>query len=152
MAVIKSIMQKPALEMPEELLEPMVCDQTLSQKFEALNIRGLPKVRRVVQRALNPPPAAASLEERKKRGREVGEKEAATHLEKRIAGERGAFEYFLARAERQGLADDQYTVGCSFLNGRGVERNFGKAIEWLEKAAQQGHELAGKQLADLMPK
>ena len=42
------------------------------------------------------------------------------------------------RAE-EGDADAQCELGGCYLNGRGVEDDEKKAIEWFEKAAEQGH-------------
>jgi uncharacterized protein len=43
-----------------------------------------------------------------------------------------------ARAEK-GKAEDQYAVGLMLLRGDGVAQNYGEAIKWFERAAQQNH-------------
>lgn len=46
----------------------------------------------------------------------------------------------------QDLAEAQYYLGLCFLNGTGVVRNEGIAVDWLGKAAEQGLDEAKKML------
>ena len=52
-------------------------------------------------------------------------------------------------AGTKGSADAQYLMGISFAMGIGQDRSLFKAILWMEKAADQGHELGLKSLRDL---
>ena len=42
------------------------------------------------------------------------------------------------KAAEEGLANAQNNLAWMYVNGRGVERNYGQAIEWIRKAAEQG--------------
>lgn len=46
-------------------------------------------------------------------------------------------------------AEQQYTVATYYLKGRGVEKSQASAIEWLEKSAVAGYELAQVTLGDM---
>ncbi|MCL2188658.1 MAG: sel1 repeat family protein [Defluviitaleaceae bacterium] len=46
------------------------------------------------------------------------------------------------KAAQQGYADAQYCLGISYERGEGVKADNNRALEWLEKAAEQGHEEA----------
>lgn len=55
----------------------------------------------------------------------------------------------LAERAKQGDAQSQYEYGMSFILGNGVELKPRVAIEWLMKAAAQGHQSANKQIASM---
>lgn len=56
---------------------------------------------------------------------------------------------FLSAAD-DGSADAQYHVGTMFARGRsGLKKNFYKAAQWYDKAAEQGHAEARAQLEKL---
>ena len=42
-------------------------------------------------------------------------------------------------AAEQGHAKAQYFLGISFYNGKGVDKNYAKAVNWFLRSAQQGH-------------
>lgn len=42
----------------------------------------------------------------------------------------------------QGLARSQFILGAMYADGEGVEGSLTKALEWFQKAAEQGHEQA----------
>ncbi|MBT7531518.1 MAG: sel1 repeat family protein, partial [Gammaproteobacteria bacterium] len=42
----------------------------------------------------------------------------------------------------QGLPDAQNNLGFSYAHGLGVKQNWGEAIQWYSRAADQGHALA----------
>ena len=44
----------------------------------------------------------------------------------------------------QGHAESQFKLGVMYFNGRGVARDFAKAMNWWRKAADQGHSEARK--------
>ncbi len=46
----------------------------------------------------------------------------------------------------QGEAESQNRLGIAYYKGRGVEQDFGKAVEWLQKAADQGNAEAQNRL------
>ena len=48
-----------------------------------------------------------------------------------------------------GDAGAQYNLGVMYYDGLGVDVNFKKAIEWYEKAAEQGHAHAQNNLAHM---
>ena len=53
------------------------------------------------------------------------------------------------------LADDvnaQFNLGLCYENGYGVEQDLGRAVEWFEKAAAQGHTKAQNFLNELRQK
>ena len=53
----------------------------------------------------------------------------------------------LAEAE-DGDADAQYEVGIMYLKGQGVTADRGKAIKWLNTAAENGNEQASGKLSE----
>ena len=48
-----------------------------------------------------------------------------------------------------GDAESARYLGIMYLRGKGVEKNANEALKWLELAAQQGDELATKNLVSL---
>lgn len=59
--------------------------------------------------------------------------------------------YFRELAKK-GYPAAQYIMGMKYFLGDGVEKNRDKALVWLEKAAEQGHEEARKFLGELFVK
>jgi len=55
----------------------------------------------------------------------------------------------LAERARQGNAEAQFQYGMGFLTGAGSSNKPRIAIEWLTKAAAQGHENAKRQIAGM---
>ena len=49
---------------------------------------------------------------------------------------------FCSVAAEQGDASSQFNLGLLYANGRGVKQDYFKAVEWYQKAAEQGHPLA----------
>lgn len=47
--------------------------------------------------------------------------------------------YWYLKAALHGYADGQYRVGTMFLEGRGVQQSYSRAMEWCLKAADQGN-------------
>ena len=45
--------------------------------------------------------------------------------------------YWLQKAAEQGHGDAQYSLGAHYLRGDGTERDYEKAVFWLEKAEAQ---------------
>lgn len=45
---------------------------------------------------------------------------------------------FLVQKNGQGDTETQFTLGSRYKRGKGVRKNFKKAVEWLTKAAEQG--------------
>ena len=45
-------------------------------------------------------------------------------------------------AAEQGYPPAQYDLGNCYLNGLGVQKSQAEAVEWIRKAAVQGHEKA----------
>ena len=43
------------------------------------------------------------------------------------------------KAAEQGNAEGQYNLGVCYYNGKGVTKDYAKAVEWYTKAAEQGH-------------
>ena len=58
------------------------------------------------------------------------------------------FKFQTQMAER-GSVSAQYILGEMHEDGRGVEQNYLKAIEWYEKAQQNGHKKAADKIAKL---
>ena len=52
-------------------------------------------------------------------------------------------------AAEQGYAPSQFSMGSSYVDGCGVEKNLSEAKKWLGKAAAQGHEQAVELLKEL---
>jgi TPR repeat protein len=69
----------------------------------------------------------------------------------RLADEAQAAQAFplLARAARAGIAEGEYRVGLSYLEGSGVPVNHVDGLHWLTRAATRGHIEAQWQLAML---
>ena len=42
-------------------------------------------------------------------------------------------------AAKQDNADAQYSFGCCYDNGEGVEQDYAEAVKWYHKAAEQGN-------------
>jgi TPR repeat protein len=59
-----------------------------------------------------------------------------------------AYEWY-RRAAEGGLAEARFNVGICLLHGLGVKEDSKAAVEWLQKAADQGFQPAVKALADL---
>jgi len=59
-----------------------------------------------------------------------------------------AFEWFKKGAEN-GNADAQNAVGLDYARGRGVNRDYGAARAWLEKAERNGNTAAAHNLRTL---
>ncbi|RFA31503.1 hypothetical protein CAI21_02180 [Alkalilimnicola ehrlichii] len=54
------------------------------------------------------------------------------------------------RAEAQeGNPDAQYALGYMYFNGQGVEPDLDEAMEWIRRAAEQGHRPALEALTQL---
>ena len=51
-------------------------------------------------------------------------------------------------AER-GYAPSQYNLGHMYMNGEGVEQNSTIGVQWIIKAARQGHSEAQRMLKDI---
>lgn len=66
---------------------------------------------------------------------------------RREGNEEKAFECYTKAAE-MGYTDAYYNVANAYLNGEGVERNFGKAFEWFQKAVDSGDIYAKLKLAE----
>ena len=49
---------------------------------------------------------------------------------------------FCSVAAEQGNAEAQFNLGVMYDNGQGVKQDYFKAVEWYQKAAEQGHPLA----------
>lgn len=60
-----------------------------------------------------------------------------------------AFKWFKIAAE-QGLADAQHNLGYMYYNGCGTRRDIDEAVNWLKKAAAQGHSGAKSALKMIM--
>lgn len=54
---------------------------------------------------------------------------------------------YLTRAAELGSAQGQYMLAVAYQQGLGVEPDAAKRQLWLEKAAEQGHHLAVKELS-----
>ena len=65
----------------------------------------------------------------------------------REGNEEKAFECYMKAAEMD-YTDAYYNVANAYLNGEGVERNFGKAFEWFQKAVDSGDNYAKLKLAE----
>ena len=59
-----------------------------------------------------------------------------------------AFQSF-EKCAKLGDAESARYLGIMYLRGKGVEKNPNEALKWLELAAQQGDELATKNLVSL---
>jgi len=55
----------------------------------------------------------------------------------------------LRKAAEQGYAAAQYNLGVMYEYGRGVSQDYGEALIWYRKAAEQGDEMAKDKLAQL---
>nr|WP_034909049.1 SEL1-like repeat protein [[Eubacterium] cellulosolvens] len=53
------------------------------------------------------------------------------------------------KAADQGDAQAQINLGCCYTAGRGVTQSYEKAVEWFQKAAEQGNENAKEILKSL---
>ncbi|EFC44114.1 predicted protein [Naegleria gruberi] len=62
-----------------------------------------------------------------------------------------AYEWYLKSAEND-YVDAQYNVGCLCAQGKGTPRNDRKALEWITKAAEAGHENANRILNQINKK
>ncbi len=69
------------------------------------------------------------------------------HIYGREGNEEKAFEYYMKAAE-MGYTDAYYNVANAYLNGEGVEKDFGKAFEWFKKAVDSGDNYAKLKLAE----
>ena len=85
---------------------------------------------------------------------EGGSSEAKGNLERFFAAGTGApsgpgaAEWYRGGAEA-GVASAQYRLGMMYAHGEDVPRNDRSAVEWLAKAAQQGHPEARREAAEL---
>lgn len=68
--------------------------------------------------------------------------------EKLSAADVKALEFQVKRAQ-EGSASAQYDLGIRYLDGKGVERNEDKALEWLKKSAAQDNIPAKQKLKEL---
>lgn len=55
----------------------------------------------------------------------------------------------LKKCAEQGDAEALYQIGNCYQNGEGVEPDIEKAIEWWQKAAEQGHKKASELIQKL---
>lgn len=69
------------------------------------------------------------------------------HTYGREGNEEKAFECYMKAAE-MGYTEAYYNVANAYLNGEGVERDFGKAFEWFQKAVDSGDNYAKLKLAE----
>lgn len=69
------------------------------------------------------------------------------HTYGREGNEEKAFECYMKAAE-MGYTESYYNVANAYLNGEGVERDFGKAFEWFQKAVDSGDNYAKLKLAE----
>ena len=58
------------------------------------------------------------------------------------------FEWHL-KAANQGLSQAQFNVGVMYYKGKGTQQDIEKARMWLQKAADQGDDLAKKALESI---
>ncbi|WPL19492.1 Sel1 repeat [Thiorhodovibrio winogradskyi] len=56
---------------------------------------------------------------------------------------------WLTRAAQAGVADAMQWLGKLYASGQGVERDEAQAIVWIKKAAEAGHLIAQRQVAEL---
>lgn len=56
------------------------------------------------------------------------------------------------RAVETDAVTAQYRLGIRYYNGQDVSQNYAKALNWLRKAAEQGHTKAQSQLGDMYSK
>lgn len=56
---------------------------------------------------------------------------------------------YLEMAGNQGHIEAQNRLGCAYLDGLSIPRDEAKALEWLQKAAAKGHQVARKHLANM---
>jgi len=56
----------------------------------------------------------------------------------------------IQQGAEQGLPEAQYRLARSYMYGDGVDQNIDKAIQWFQKAIEQGHEKAKQSLDMLM--
>ena len=101
---------------------------------------------------------AKSEEERSKRKRLLVERAKSGgaadsyNLAKRLGADPEATFWFL-KAAKLGHMESQFLVGIRYFNGvGGVEKDFFAAMEWLSKAADQGHARAKEYVKYLEPK
>lgn len=59
-------------------------------------------------------------------------------LDPRVDTGRLAAQWYF-EAARQGLAEAQYSLGVLFLTGTGVQHDDAQAMQWMRRAAAQGH-------------
>lgn len=57
-----------------------------------------------------------------------------------------AYREFLQAATKDGDARSQYAIGVMYHKGKGVAKDYAKAMEWYAKAAEQGHATAQNNL------
>lgn len=69
------------------------------------------------------------------------------HICGREGNEEKAFEYYMKAAE-MGYTPAYCNVAAAYLDGEGVERDFGKAFEWFQKAVDSGDTYAKLKLAE----
>ena len=55
----------------------------------------------------------------------------------------------LLAAAKDGCASSQHALGCSYREGKGVERDYAEAAKWFRRAAEQGNVAAQRDLGDL---
>ena len=53
---------------------------------------------------------------------------------------------WIRKAATQGDAEAQHNLGAMYANGKGVPKDFAKALKWFQLAAEQGQENALKAL------
>lgn len=56
---------------------------------------------------------------------------------------------YLEMAGHQGHVEAQNRLGCAYLDGLKMPRDEAKALEWLQKAAMKGHQVAISHLANM---
>lgn len=56
---------------------------------------------------------------------------------------------YLEISSRKGHVEAQNRLGCAYLDGLKIPRDEAKALEWLQKAAAKGHEVAISHLANM---
>ena len=55
---------------------------------------------------------------------------------------------YMSKAATKGFAPAQNNLGNKYYNGKGVEKDYAKAVEWYRKAAEQGYDWAQYNLAE----
>ena len=66
-----------------------------------------------------------------------------------VAGFSGTELEMTQKAARQGDVDAQFNLGNMYYNGEGVKQDITLAVQWFEKAAEQGHTQAQESLDKL---